>query len=76
MHVAYFVHDLTDPAVAKRVRMLKLAGADALSFDVTAWAKTYGTFYALVPPDADTHCAVPDGIGSIYIRLERLKLPN
>jgi hypothetical protein len=55
---------------------LKLAGADALSFDVTAWAKTYGTFYALVPPDADTHCAVPDGIGSIYIRLERLKLPN
>ena len=28
MRVAYFVHDLTDPAVARRVRMLKAGGAD------------------------------------------------
>ena len=55
---------------------LKLANQDALSFDITAWAKTYGMFYVLQPPDSDVHCAVPEGIGSIYIRLERLKLPN
>lgn len=28
MKLAYFVHDLTDPAVARRVRMLKAGGAD------------------------------------------------
>jgi len=28
LRVAYFVHDLTDPAVARRVRMLKAGGAD------------------------------------------------
>jgi len=30
LRIAYFVHDLTDPAVGKRVRMLKAAGADVL----------------------------------------------
>jgi succinoglycan biosynthesis protein ExoL len=30
MRIAYFVHDLNDPAVAKRVRMLKLGGLDAV----------------------------------------------
>lgn len=28
MKIAYFVHDLTDPAVARRVRMLKAGGAE------------------------------------------------
>lgn len=28
MKIAYFVHDLTDPAVARRVRMLKTGGAE------------------------------------------------
>jgi hypothetical protein len=28
LRIAYFVHDVTDPAVGKRVRMLKAAGAD------------------------------------------------
>ena len=28
MKFAYFVHDLTDPAVARRVRMLRVGGAD------------------------------------------------
>lgn len=30
MRVAYFVHDLADPAVAKRVRMLRAGGAEPL----------------------------------------------
>lgn len=30
MKIAYFVHDLTDPAVARRVRMLKAGGAEAV----------------------------------------------
>lgn len=30
MKIAYFVHDLTDPAVARRVRMLQAGGADVL----------------------------------------------
>jgi len=30
LRIAYFVHDLTDPAVGKRVRMLKAAGADVV----------------------------------------------
>ncbi|MDB5455844.1 MAG: succinoglycan biosynthesis protein [Caulobacter sp.] len=32
MQVAYFVHDLTDPAVLKRVRMLRAAGATVRIF--------------------------------------------
>jgi hypothetical protein len=30
MKIAYFVHDLTDPAVARRVRMLQAGGAEAV----------------------------------------------
>jgi hypothetical protein len=30
LRIAYFVHDLSDPAVGKRVRMLKAAGADVV----------------------------------------------
>jgi hypothetical protein len=30
LRIAYFVHDLTDPAVGRRVRMLKAAGADVV----------------------------------------------
>jgi hypothetical protein len=30
MKIAYFVHDLTDPAVARRVRMLKAGGAEVV----------------------------------------------
>jgi hypothetical protein len=32
LKVAYFVHDLSDPAVAKRIGMLREAGADVLLF--------------------------------------------
>src|SRR6188472_2158619 len=28
LRIAYFVHDLTDPAVARRIRMLQAGGAD------------------------------------------------
>ena len=42
MKIAYFVHDLTDPAVARRVRMLKAGGAEpvVLGFRREAQAPT------------------------------------
>ncbi len=40
MRIAYFVHDITDPAVAKRARMLTAAGADVVVFGFRRQDKT------------------------------------